>query len=186
MRTDAASIFLIPNATFIAELVAFVIILFVLWRYVVPPVRQAMHERQELIRAQLEESREAKERLEAAEDQYEKALHEARSKAAEIRENARAEAQKIVEDMRVQAQAEADRIRTRGEEQLAAQRRQIVAELRTEIGQFSVQLASRIVGESLEDDARRHGTVDRFIGDLDSLSADDGSPDVGGDARVPR
>lgn len=182
MRTDAESIFLIPNATFIAELFAFLVILFVIWRYVVPPIQKAMRERQEIIRTQLEESREAKEKLESARSEYEESLHEARAKAAEIRESARAEAQAIVEEMRTQAQTEADRIRVRGEEQLAAQRRQVVAELRTEIGLMSVQLASRIVGESLEDDARRHGTVDRFIGELDELTAGDDSPDV----TVPR
>ncbi|HEY2173997.1 MAG TPA: F0F1 ATP synthase subunit B [Mycobacteriales bacterium] len=182
MHTEAASIFLIPNATFIAELVAFLVILAVLWRWVVPPIQKAMRERQELIRTQLEESREAKEKLESARSEYEESLHEARAKAAEIRENARAEAQAIVEEMRTQAQTEADRIRVRGEEQLAAQRRQVIAELRTEIGQMSVQLASRIVGESLDDDARRHGTVDRFIGELDELSAGGDSPDV----TVPR
>lgn len=172
MTHQAASIFLLPNATFIAELVAFVIILFVLWRYVVPPVQKAMRDRQEMIRSQIEESKEAKERLESAEAEYEKALADARSKASEIRENARAEAQRIVEETKTTAQVEVDRIQQRGEEQLAAQRRQVISELRTEIGQMSVTLAGRIVGEALQDDARRSGTVDRFLDDLDGMSED--------------
>lgn len=169
----AANIFILPNATFIAELVAFGIIVWVIWRYVVPPLQKAMRDRQEMIRNQLEESRRADERLKSAEEEYHKALAEARTQASEIRENARAEAQRIIDETRGQAQAEVDRIQQRGEEQLAAQRRQVISELRGEIGRLSVQLAGRIVGESLEDEARRRGTVDRFLGELDEMSRDE-------------
>jgi F-type H+-transporting ATPase subunit b len=58
-----------------------------------------------------------------------------------------------------------------GRAQLEAQRAQIVAELRADLGRHAVELASRIVGESLEDEARTRGTVDRFLDDLDSVSA---------------
>ncbi len=56
----ASSNFLVPDATFIAELIAFLIILGVLGRYVLPPIQKAMRERQELIRKQVEDSEEAK------------------------------------------------------------------------------------------------------------------------------
>ena len=164
-------VFLIPNATFFVELAIFLAILFVIWRYVVPPVKKAMNERQDMIRGQIEESERARQRLQEAETRYQQALNDAKVEAAKIRDNARADAQVIKDEMRQQAEQEVARIAQRGEEQLATQREQVVRELRGELGQLAVTLAGRIVGESLAEDTRRAGTVDRFLGELEGMSA---------------
>jgi F-type H+-transporting ATPase subunit b len=70
--------------------------------------------------------------------------------------------------MREQAQAEANRIVAHAHAQLQAERQQVVSQLRTEVGSIAVSLAETIVGESLEDDARRSRTIDRFLSDLES------------------
>ena len=64
-----------------------------------------------------------------------------------------------------------DAVGAQGQHQLDAQRAQIVAELRADLGRTAVELASKVVGESLEDEARRRGTVDRFLSELDGTSA---------------
>src|ERR687894_470307 len=178
------NIFLIPNATFFVELVIFLLVLAVVWRYVVPPVKRAMNERQEMVRRQIEESEQARTRLEEAESRYSQALAEARVEAAKIRETARADAQEIKDEMRQQAEQEVARIRQRGEEQLATQREQVVRELRGELGKLAVTLAGRIVGESVADDARRAGTVDRFLDELEGMAATESGTD--GAVSVPR
>ncbi len=166
--------FLIPNGTIIVELVIFLVVLWVIWRYVAPPIKRIMQQRQEMVRKQIEESQDASERLAAAERRYSDALDEARTEAAKIREGARAEAQRIKEEMRDQAEQEVAGIRQRGEEQLATQRQQVVRELRSEIGNLAVTLSERMVGDSLADESRRSGTVDRFLDELDGMSAPDG------------
>jgi F-type H+-transporting ATPase subunit b len=179
------NIFLIPNATFFVELVIFLIVLGVIWRYVVPPVKRAMGERQEMVRRQIQESQQASKRLAYAQARYSEALAEARVEAAKIRESARADAQEIKDEMRRQAEQEVERIRQRGEEQLANQREQVVRELRGELGKLAVTLAGRIVGESVADDARRAGTVDRFLDELQGMATPDSATDDGaGDAAV--
>lgn len=165
----AADNFLLPNGTFIAELVAFVIILFVLWKYVVPPLSRSLQERQDMIQKQVEDSEEAGRKLRAAEERYEQALAEARTEAAKIRDTARADGERIREEMREQASAEVERIRQRGEEQLAAQRDQVVRQLRGELGGLSVQLAEQLVGHELADDQSKRSTVDRFLAQLDDM-----------------
>jgi F-type H+-transporting ATPase subunit b len=160
--------FLVPNATFIFEVIAFFVILYVLKRYVVPPINKAMTARQEMIRAQIEDARVAKERLDASEREYQEALLATRTDAARIRDEARAQGQEIIEELRQRAQEEADRVAAREHSRLEAERQQIVAQLRTEIGQMSVDLAGRIVGESLTDEARQRRVVERFIDDLES------------------
>jgi F0F1-type ATP synthase, subunit b len=118
---------------------------------------------------------------EAALEQYRAQLAEARTEAAQIRDQARAEGQQILEELRAQAQEESARIVARGEEQLATSRQQVVNELRGQIGRLAVDLAGRVVGESLEDQARRSGTVDRFLDQLDGMAAG-ASPDGRGSA----
>lgn len=166
--------FLIPNGTFFVELIIFLVVLWVIWRYVVPPVKRVMQQRQDMVRKQIEESQEASERLAAAERKYSEALDEARTEAAKIREGARAESQRIKDEMREAAEREVAGIRQRGEDQLTTQRQQVVRELRSEIGNLAVTLSERMVGESLADESRRSGTIDRFLDELDGMSAPDG------------
>jgi F-type H+-transporting ATPase subunit b len=165
----AGNNFLVPNWTFFAELVAFVIILWLIGRYIAPPVQRAMRERQEMIKKQVEDSEKAASQLEQAQQQYRELLAQARTEAAKIRDGARADAQRLSEEMREQANEEVARIQRRGEESLAQQRDQVVRELRSDVGELAVHLASRVVGESLEDEARRSGVIDRSLDELDQL-----------------
>jgi F-type H+-transporting ATPase subunit b len=164
----ASDNFLLPNATFIAELVAFLIILGILGRYVLPPIQKAIRQRQEMIKQQVEDAEQAKEKLAEAQKAYQNALNEARTEAAQIRENARAEAQRTVEELRAQALEEQQRIIARGDEQLASQRTAIVRELRAEIGTLAVELAEKIVDQRLADEASVSATVDAFLAGLES------------------
>lgn len=183
-QEDGGDIFLIPNATFFVELVIFLVVLGVVWRYAVPPVKRAMDERQSMVRRQIEESQKASTRLSEAEARYSQALAEARIEAAKIREAARADAQEIKDEMRQQAEQEVARIRERGDEQLATQREAVIRELRGELGKLAVTLAGRIVGESVADDARRAGTVDRFLDELQGMAGLESNPNSSTDGAV--
>ena len=68
--------------------------------------------------------------------------------------------------MLAQAREESERVIAAGREALAAERTTIVRQLRAELGSLAVDLAGRIVGESLADEARRRGTVERFLEEL--------------------
>jgi F-type H+-transporting ATPase subunit b len=167
----AASNFLVPNATFIVEVLAFVVILFLLGKYVVPPINKALDDRQQAIRKQFADAEQAKANAEAAENEYKSQLVEARHDAARIREQAREEGAAIVAEMREQAQAESARILKHGQSQIEAERQQVVTQLRSEVGTMATSLAGKIIGESLDDDERQRRTVERFIAELESSSA---------------
>lgn len=70
--------------------------------------------------------------------------------------------------MRGQAQAEASRITESAKRQIDAERQQAVVQLRQEVGTLSTSLASKIVGESLDDEVRQKGIVDRFLAELEA------------------
>lgn len=164
----ASDNFLLPNGTFIAEFIAFLLILGIIARYIYPYIKKPLEQRQAMIRKQVEDSETAAAKLAEAEQSYQSALHEARLEAAQIRENARAEAQRTVEELRSQAQEEQSRIVARGEEQLASHRAAIVRELRGEIGTLAVELSEKIVNQRLSDEAQVSSTVDAFLAGLEA------------------
>lgn len=159
--------FLVPNATFIAELLAFLIILGVLAKWVIPPINRAMTQRQERIHKQFTDMEQAEADAREAEQQYRAQMADARHEAARIREQAREEASAIKAEMRSEAQAEADRIVSHARNQVELERQQVLQQLRTGVGSMATTLAGRIVGESLEDDERRARTVERFIASME-------------------
>jgi F-type H+-transporting ATPase subunit b len=160
-----------PLGEIIIGLIAFAVVLVVFFKLIAPRFEQVFQARREAIEGGIERAEAMQAEAKAALDQYRAQLAEARSEAAQIRDAARAEGQQILEEMRVQAQEESARILARAEEQIAAARQQVVNELRGQIGALAVELAGRVVGESLADDARRSGTVDRFLQELDSVAA---------------
>jgi F-type H+-transporting ATPase subunit b len=161
--------FLVPNGTFIVELIAFAIIFFILARYVVPPINKAMTARQEAIRQEFADADEAKQKAVEAESQYKSQLADARKEAARIREEAREQGNSIIAEAKEQATVEAQRVKDQAQAQIAAERQQALTSLRAEVGTLATSLAGRIVGESLEDDERSGRVVDRFLADLESL-----------------
>src|SRR3954447_181521 len=164
-----------PWGEIIIGLIAFGLVVLVMMRFVAPRFEQVFRARREAIEGGIERAEAMQAEAKAALEQYRAQLAEARGEAAQIRDAARAEGQQILEELRAQAQEESARIVARGEEQLTAQRQQIGHEPRGQIGTLAVDLAGRVVGESLADDARRSGTVDRFLTELDGMAA--GSPD---------
>lgn len=163
---------LVPDPTeIIVGLIAFGILYFAVAKYVYPRFEKLYAERTAHIEGGLERAERAQQEANAALEQYKVQLAEARAEAAKIRDTARFEAEQIKEEIRAQAQEESARIVAQGQAQLVAQRAQIVAELRGELGRLSVELASKVVGESLEDEARRKGTVDRFLDELNATAA---------------
>ena len=111
---------------------------------------------------------EAQTEAKAALEKYNAQLAGARTEANEIRESAREQGASIVAEMRGQAQSEAARITESAKRQVEAERQQAVVQLRQEVGTLSTSLASKIVGESLEDEVRQKGIVDRFLAELEA------------------
>ena len=162
--------FLVPNMTFVFELVSFAIIMYVMYKWVLPPINKAMTERQEKIKAQFDEAAKLKAEAEATEQEHQAQLADARAEASRIREEAREQGAQIIVQHREQAQVEADRITSNAHAQIDVERSQALAQLKGEVGTIATTLAGRIVGESLDDDDRQKRSVERFIAELESDS----------------
>lgn len=151
--------------------IAFALLCYVLMKFVFPRMEKTFQARVEAIEGGIKRAEAAQAEANQLLEQYRAQLAEARTDAARIRDDARADAEGIRQDVLAKAREESDRIIAAGKEQLAAERATIVRDLRTEIGTLAVDLASKIVGESLADEARRKGTVERFLSDLESTGA---------------
>jgi F-type H+-transporting ATPase subunit b len=146
--------------------IGFALLCFILMKYVFPRMEETFRARVEAIEGGIKRAEEAQAEANTLLEQYRQQLAEARSEAARIRDEARADAAGIRDEILAKSREESDRIIAAGRESLAAERSTIVRELRAEIGGLAVDLASRIVGESLADEVRRHGTVERFLAEL--------------------
>ena len=147
--------------------VSLIVVLFLFWKFVLPEV---LTEREDRIKGGIQRAEAAQAEAKAALEKYNAQLAEARAEAAQIREEAREKGKQIVADMKAQATEESNRIIESGEKQLQAQREQVVTELRREMGQNSIKLAERLLGEQLSDDVKRSGTIDAFLSDLDTVA----------------
>lgn len=160
---------LIPHTAEIIAAVIFAgILTFIIAKFVVPRFEATFAERTEAIQGGIEKAEKAQAEAQAALEQYQAQLTEARGEAAKIREDAKTQGAQILAEMREEAQTEAARIKATAEAQLAAERSQLLAELRREVGGLATTLAGRIVGESLDDDERARRTVDRFLAELEA------------------
>ena len=155
-------------------IIAFGLLCFVLMKFVFPRMEETFRARVDAIEGGIKRAEEAQAEANQLLEQYRAQLAEARTEAARIRDEARADAEGIRQDVLAKAREESDRIIAAGREQLAAQRESIVRDLRSEVGTLAVDLAGRIVGESLADEARSRGTVERFIADLDASGSTSG------------
>jgi F-type H+-transporting ATPase subunit b len=163
----AAGNFLVPNMTFVVELAAFVIVLGVLRRYVIPPVQEAMTARQEIARKLVSDRQEAQQLLKKAQTAYKTAMADARREAAQLRAQAEERRREIVEGAEAEAEATAAGIISRSQARLVAERRQAIRQLKAELGNLSVELAEKIVGEALADDQRQERLIDRFLSQIE-------------------
>jgi F-type H+-transporting ATPase subunit b len=146
--------------------IAFAVLCFVLMKFVFPMMEKTFAARVDAIEGGIKRAEAAQAEANQLLEQYKAQLAEARTEAARIRDEARADAEGIRQDVLAKAREESERIIAAGNEQLGAQRESIVRELRAEVGTLAVDLASKIVGEALADEARSRGTVERFIDEL--------------------
>ncbi|WP_343601025.1 F0F1 ATP synthase subunit B/delta [Mycobacterium sp.] len=157
-------------STFIGQLIGFVLIIVLVWRYVVPLTRTLMLAQQNTVRQQLDDAAAAAARLADARQAHAQARADATAEAQRVTEEAQVDAERIGEQLRAQADAEVERIKVQGAKQVELLRRQLIRQLRQDLGYESVRRAGELVRDHAADKARRSATVDRFLDDLEAMT----------------
>ncbi len=147
--------------------VSFVILVVLFSKFVLPRFNKVLDERTEKIEGGFAKAQAAQEQASAALTKYNAQLSEARTEASSIRAAADEEKRSIVDSARKEAEDKAQATLKRTAEQIDAEKAQAVSTLQKEVGALALDLASKVVGESLKDDARARAVVDQFISDLE-------------------
>ncbi|MCZ9295889.1 F0F1 ATP synthase subunit B [Corynebacterium yonathiae] len=152
------------------SIIPFAIILLIFAKFVLPKYSEMLQEREDRIEGGLKRAKAQQAEAKAALEKYNAQLADARAEAAEIREQARERGKQIEAEAKTNAEEESRRIVANGEKQLEASRSQVVTELRSEMGQNSINLAEKILGGELSDASKKSSTIDGFLSELDSVA----------------
>jgi F-type H+-transporting ATPase subunit b len=159
---------LVPDLTeLILGAITFGIIFFALWKVLLPRISKTLEERTDQIEGGLQRAEETQAEADRVLAQYRAQLAEARQEAARLREKAREEGAQIIAEMREQAAAEGRRLVEAAHTQIDADRQHALQSLKSEVGALAVELASRVVGEALADEARQQRIVERFLAEIE-------------------
>jgi F-type H+-transporting ATPase subunit b len=146
-------------SNFLWQLGSFLLMLFLLWRYVYRPVLKVLDERRERAAEIIENSDRIKRDLAETETRNRQVLEEARRQAQEII----AQAQSVSDKKRAEAEGEAkiaaEAILTRARAEIAAERDQAIAQLRKEFGDLAIQAASKIIQQELSSRKELHAQL---------------------------
>jgi F-type H+-transporting ATPase subunit b len=160
---------LIPSATeLIMGLIGFFVVFGALGKVLLPRIQKTLAERTEAIEGGLQKAEETQAEANRQLTLYREQLDQARHEASRLREEAKEQGAQIIAEMRAQAQAEATRLVEAAQAQIETERQQALASLRRQVGDLATELAGRIVGESLTDEARQSRVVDRFLDELEA------------------
>ena len=168
---EGIELFFPPLYDIVGSAVALAIIAFVFWKFVLPTFSRILDERTARIEGGLAKAESAQEEAAQALAEYHQQLSSARAEAARIREEARTEGAQIVAELRAKATEDAERMIANAQRQIEADRAQAATALRAEVGALATELASRIVGEALADEARQSRVIERFLDDLEASVA---------------
>jgi F-type H+-transporting ATPase subunit b len=172
MNTLAESNVLLPPIDeLILGTIAFILVFWALSKFALPGIKKALEERTAAIEGGIQRAEAREAEAAALYAQYQAQLAEARTEAAQIRAQAQADKLALVEEAKREAADAAAAVTARADAAITAERASTVASLHREVGNLAVSLAGKVVGESLEDDARARATIDRFIADLESQAS---------------
>jgi F-type H+-transporting ATPase subunit b len=133
---------------------AFLILLGVMWKFALPPVRNMMKQREDRIRSDLERAEQAKAEGESELAEYRRQLADARNEAGRIIEEARQAADQVRQDLINRAEADAAEIRQRAQQDVQLGTERAMVDLQQRVAELSVELAEKVVERNLDRDTQ--------------------------------
>ncbi len=145
----ATTNFLVPNATFVVELVIFLLLIGVLAKWVIPPINRAMDVRMEKIERNISDAEEAKAKALELEAQYQKTLEQGRVEARALKDEAAKIGEQLRAELREQGEEEYRRLLERANQDIVASTRRAAEELRTQVAGLVMDVVERVLGEGI-------------------------------------
>lgn len=150
---------------FIAQIVNFGIIFFLLAKFVWPRVLNMLDERADRIAKSLEDARAAEEARANAEQERNRVLAEARAEGQRLIDEARQRGDEQRKQMIREAEREAEERRAQGRIQAEEERNRMLGDARDQIVRLAMAAAERLIGTSLDETSQR-ATVQKFFAEV--------------------
>ena len=139
----------------VTQLIAFLIFVFLLWRFALGPIVRVLDQRQDRISESLEAAERMQVELKATQAKNEEAMAQARREAQEVLVTARQNADQIETRAREKAEASADEFLTRAQETLRQETAQARQSLRQEVADLAVMAAGKIIRKEINPNDQR-------------------------------
>lgn len=162
---DGLSLVLPANAELVYGILAFAIVFLVMNKFAFPQLNTMLEERRQAIQGKMEEADAALVEARASKANYDASIGDAKSEANDIIEEARQQAERVRADLVAKAEEDAAAIRQRAQADAAGERDRTLANMRSEVGAISVELAEKIVGREI-DGSSHDALVDQYITQL--------------------
>jgi F-type H+-transporting ATPase subunit b len=166
----------------IVGLIAFAVLFFFTWKWVIPSFKKVLEERREKIQGEMERAEATRKEADKLQEEYRTQLNGAREEANRIIEESRATADQLRRDLQAKAEEEAQGIVARAQEEIRAERDRVFQELRAQVGSIAVEIAGRVVGQSLDEKTHQR-LIDEFIDEVASGAAATGNGNGNGKAK---
>jgi len=150
-----SSLFLLPGFTFVLELIAFLIVLWLVAKYILPPLRKAMDERADHIRNSIQAAEDAKREADDLAARRRELLEGARQEARAILDQANEIAEQLKEEGRRRGTEEHDRLLASAQVEIDQERERARAEVMSELGSLVLEAAERVIGAGLDEERHR-------------------------------
>jgi F-type H+-transporting ATPase subunit b len=165
---------LTPNGTFVAELIAFILMILILGKYAYPRIIAAATDRENKIEAGLRAAQESEERLAKVQEQVEKTLEEARAQAREILNRSHGEATADAAEVLAKARADAEALIERARSEIGGERDRAIQDLRAEVASLVIAASERVLGAAIDSKTHQRLIDDALqqVGDNPGAKAD--------------
>ena len=137
------------DATFFAQILNFLILLFILAKFAYKPLMKVLDERRARVANDLETAEKTRVEAEALKEQYSKQLAEARTEATDIIDKANKAGQKVHDDYVAQAQAENDQMMSAAKQNIANEKDQAMTDVRAQVIALATEIAGKVVDQKL-------------------------------------
>ena len=150
------------DGTVIVEVITFLVMLYVLGRWVYPRIVDVAEQRQRVIQEQLKDAEEARARAEANLKDAQAKLDDARRSAQSVIDAAAKSSEQLRQELRAKADEEAKRTVENARKQIESERDQAIRSVRTEVADMVVTATEKVIGETLDEQKHRR-LIERAI-----------------------
>ena len=146
--------------------VAFGLLLFILGKFVWPPIMRALHERESAIENSLHEAEAARREMETLKFSNEQLLKEAKEERDALMRDAKKVKEKMIEDARVKAAEESERLIESAKERIEHEKMAAIADLKNAVADLSIEIAQKLIQKELSDPAKSRELIEKSIDEI--------------------